>query len=1299
MLLKSISFPNQDSSLLAHESLIEIFLKTVQRNPHKTACVFGDSTCTYQELDSKSNRVAQRLLELNIGAGDILGVYLPRGIELHVAILGILKAGAAYIPFDIDTPKERIESVLLDFNVSFCVTHENLNERLTAISFSQTELSTNVAHNHAHADSLAYIIFTSGSTGKPKGIPIKHHQIAHLLKSENSQIQIQASDVIYQGFSISFDMWFEETWLGYLAGATLIIADHKISKSVDILHEFLNKHQVTILHAVPSLLAILDVNIPSLRLVNSGGEACNKNILDKWASRNLTFLNSYGPTETTVTSSLIQLHVGDEISIGKPLPNYSMAIVNESLELMDVGEEGELVISGPCVSEGYFQRPDLSEKVFLNKPTSLSDMFGDRIYLSGDMGRMNSEGNFFVTGRKDDQIKWRGYRIELGEIEAHLNAIEGVQQAVVVLKKAQSLDALVAYVILKKEYPWDEKVIRNELNKELPNYMIPSLFMEVNAFQHLASGKVDKKKLPDPEIIPNVSAASDFARDKSIVGILNDLFPGSTIQMKDDFFTDLGGYSMLAAQFVSEVRKLEGLEQISIMDVYEQRPLQNLVSHWESKKQSVNKFEAFQKTNSLTYFACWAAQSISLFFIFGLVAAQIFLPFLGYYFAIEQMESHWLPLLIAVFVYCTVVPLSGVLIWMIKKLLIGKFEAGDYPLWGFVFFKWWLQKRLVSLLPKELFSNTPFYAYFLRWFGVKISEDTQLSNFEIGVEDLVSIGKNVTISSNVVLNNAWVENGRLKLRMIEIDDHAYIGTSSVISGDCQIAEKGEIKDLSLLVLGQNVGKNEIWGGSPAQNIGLRAQEETVPFVSKKKKIAFQFIFMALIFAFPILVLLPLAPSIISLYYLDNEADWYSFYYLFKTPIFSFIYILLFIFELVFLTRIFQKHILPGRYSIYSKTYVIKWFLDALFSLSLNVIKPIFATVFISWIYKSLGAKVGKNTEISTATNVTHSLFEIGDESFIADDVVIGESEVRNQMLYLNKTSIGNRSFVGNSALIPQGYSLGDGMLIGVISVPPTADQLQNQAYVDWFGSPSKGLPNREKRDIYPAELTYRPHWTRKLSRGIVEFIRVLIPQSIILSVSILFIAYTDDLIREQKWHEVFLYFPFYYLGLVALPIFLFTFLVKWLFIGRYKKAEYPMWTWQVWRTEAITSMYESLTVPFLFEYIKGTPFLPLFFRLMGVKMGERVYMDSTDITEFDLVSMGDYCSINLDGGPQTHLFEDRVMKMGAVHIGAYSNIGARSVILYDTDIEENCSISALSLVMKGEKLPSKTFWSGIPIKN
>lgn len=1299
MLLKSISFPNQDSSLLAGESLIDIFLKTVQIYPQKMALVFGELTCTYQELDSKSNAVALRLLELKVGSGDILGVYLPRGIELHVVILGILKSGAAYIPFDIDTPKERIESVLLDFHLTYCFTHEILNEKLQSILVTDVYVSSNSAINYAQADSLAYIIFTSGSTGKPKGIPIKHNQIAHLLQSENSQIQINAHDIIYQGFSVSFDMWFEETWLAYLAGATLIIADAKTSKSFDVLHEFLNKHQVTVLHAVPSLLAMLDVHIPSLRLVNSGGEACNKNILEKWASRNLIFLNSYGPTETTVTSSLIQLKADDEISIGKPLPNFSMAIVNESLELMDVGEEGELVISGPCVSEGYFQRPDLSEKVFLKKPNSLSEMFGDRIYLSGDVGRMNSEGNFFVTGRKDDQVKWRGYRIELGEIEAHLNAIEVVQQAVVVLKRVQSLDQLVAYVILKKEYEWDEKVIRNELNRELPNYMIPSLFMEINAFQHLASGKVDKKKLPEPDIIPAISSASDARRDQSIIGILTELFPGSTIYLKDDFFADLGGYSMLAAQFVSEVRKLAGLEQISIMDVYEHRPLENLVSYWESKKESVNPYEAFQKTNTLTYFTCWTAQSVSLFFIFGLVAAQIFLPFLGYYFAIEQMESHWISLLIAVFVYCTVVPVSSGIIWLIKKLFIGKFEAGDYPLWGFVFFKWWLQRKLVALLPKELFSNTPFYAHFLRWFGVKVSGDTQLSNFEIGIEDLISIGKNVTISSNVVLNNAWVENGRLKLRSIYIEDHAYIGTSSVISGDCRIAERGEIKDLSLLPLGQSIGKNEIWGGSPAVNLGVKPQEEAINFVSKKKKMAYQFIFLALIFAFPILVLLPLVPSIISLYFLDNEAEWYSFYYLFKTPIFSFMYILLFIFELVCLTRIFQKNILPGRYSIYSKTYVIKWFLDALFSLSLNVIKPIFATVFISWIYKGLGAKVGKNTEISTATNVSHSLFEIGDECFIADDVVIGECEVRNQMLYLNKTSIGNRSFVGNSALIPQGYSLGDGMLIGVISVPPTLEQMRDQAYLDWFGSPAKGLPNREKRDIYPPELTYRPHWSRKMSRGIVEFIRVLIPQSIILSVSILFIAYTDDLIRGPDWHEVFLYFPFYYLGLVALPVFLFTFLLKWVFIGQYKKAEYPMWTWQVWRTEAITSMYESLTVPFLFEYIKGTPFLPLFFKMMGVKMGERVYMDSTDITEFDLVSVGDYCAINLDGGPQTHLFEDRVMKMGAVRIGAYSNIGARSVILYDTEMDENCNISALSLVMKGEKLPSKTFWSGIPIKN
>ena len=1276
------------------KTLIDLFRETVQKYPNQAACIFKHETLSYLEIDERSNAIAQQLQSKGIKSGIIIGVYLPRGFDLHITILGILKAGAAYIPFDIETPKDRIESVCQDYGIDFCVSFESIHETIKVISPTNYREKSEI--NLAKPNDLAYVIFTSGSTGKPKGIPIRHKQISLLIQSENSVLKIQKSDRVYQGFSVSFDMWFEETWLSFLVGATLIIADAKTAKSIDQLHSFLAKNEVSVIHAVPSLLTLLETEIPSLRLVNSGGEACNQNIVQKWYHPDRLFYNSYGPTETTVSSCMIPLLPGEAISVGKPLPFYDMAVVNEQMEALNIGEEGELVISGPCLSEGYLNRSDLTEKAFKKKPNSLKEMLGDRIYLTGDFARMNENGEFFVVGRKDDQIKIRGYRIELGEIEAQLNTLSSVKQAVIAIKKWNDLDQLVAYIIPNNETKMDESVLRRELGKLLPSYMVPTYFEEVSSFEFLTSGKVDKKKLPQPKAF-NVIPISKKV-DNPILQIVQNLFPSQEIHNMADFFDDMGGYSLLAAQFVSQIRQMQGFEKVSIMDVYEHRPLGVLVDFWEKGKQSeIQQAERFIPSK-LSYFICGLSQLIALFFIFGIVAAQIFFPFLGYYVAVNELESHLIPLVLAVILYCTVIPISVVLIWLIKKLLIGPLAEGDYPLWGKVYFKWWLQRRLYSLIPKEVLGNTPLYADLIRAFGVKIKEKNQLSNFEMGAEELIEIGENVTISSNVVLNNAWVEQGLLKLRKIYIHNDAYVGTSSIVSGDCHLGKGGELKDLSHLELGKRMADYEIFEGSPAKCVGTKEAYPIRTNAIKTKRLRFYLTYIILVFLFPILVLLPLAPSIMSLYYLDEQADWYSFYYLFKTPIFAFIYILLFLVEVIILTRIFQNGVKPGQYSIYSRVYVKKWFTDQLFSLSLLVIKPIFATVFISWVYRALGAKVGNNTEISTATNVSHSLLDIGQESFIADDVSIGETEIRNQELSLAMTRIGNRSFVGNSALIPQGYELGDGMLIGVVSLPPQADQLTNERSSDWFGSPSRPLPNREIISNYPPSLTYSPSKWRKIARGLVEFIRILIPQSIILSLSIFFIAYTDDLLFEKKWAQIFMYFPLYYIGIVAIPCFIFTWLAKWIFVGRYQPAQYPMWTWNVWKTEAVTSLYEALAVPFFLEFVRGTPFLPIFLRLMGVKIGKMTYLDSTDITEFDLVEIGNFSTINFDAGPQTHLFEDRIMKIGSVKIGQNTSIGARTVILFDTEIGNGCRLSALSLVMKGEKIPSNTSWSGIPIK-
>jgi len=265
--MKSLSENEYVSHENQFETLIDIFSITSQTYPHKIACKFHNDEITYSQLDKKSNAIAHKLKNLNIGQGDIVGVYLPRGINLHIAILGILKTGAAYIPCDSEMPIDRVVSILEENHLKYCFAESNISDSLICIHDDFNSLGSEI--NFASPENTAYVIFTSGSTGKPKGIPIKHYQISILLRSENAVLNIKENDIVYQGFSVSFDMWFEETWLSYLVGATQIIADSKVSKSVDSLNTFLSENKVSILHAVPSLLAILKQDIPSLRLINS----------------------------------------------------------------------------------------------------------------------------------------------------------------------------------------------------------------------------------------------------------------------------------------------------------------------------------------------------------------------------------------------------------------------------------------------------------------------------------------------------------------------------------------------------------------------------------------------------------------------------------------------------------------------------------------------------------------------------------------------------------------------------------------------------------------------------------------------------------------------------------------------------------------------------------------------------------------------------------------------------------------------------------------------------------------------
>ena len=302
--------------------------------------------------------------------------------------------------------------------------------------------------------------------------------------------------------------------------------------------------------------------------------------------------------------------------------------------------------------------------------------------------------------------------------------------------------------------------------------------------------------------------------------------------------------------------------------------------------------------------------------------------------------------------------------------------------------------------------------------------------------------------------------------------------------------------------------------------------------------------------FPIVVLLPLLPTIIIIHNLDNSTPDYDFSYLPVTPSLALSYIIVFTFTTVLLSRLLQRGIKPGKYPIYSMFYVRKWFTDQLMSLSLIVLHPLYATVYVSLLFRALGAKVGNNTEISTASSVTHPLLEIGADAFVADAVTLGEADVRGQQLILDKTVIGNNSFVGNSALIPQGYHLPDRMLIGVLSTPPNGEQLASQEARDWFGSPAIPLPRRQESRTFAATQTLRPTPGRLLGRSIVEFIRIILPETVILICSILFIAYAHSLLVEMTWWESLVELPFYFLFFMGLAAMLVTVALKWNVVGK-----------------------------------------------------------------------------------------------------------------------------------------------------
>lgn len=1305
--------------LLREEVLADVFEATASRVPELTALEAGDVRLSYGELDARADVLAHHLLQRGARGGVIVGLWMPRGIELLVAQLAIAKTGAAWLPCDADIPAERVEVCLQDAGAIGIVTAAALADALQtpgcpvwlAEDLAQRPVEGALQRRHGvSTEHPAYVIYTSGSTGKPKGVAINQGAICHFLRSENAVLGVREGDRVYQGFSVAFDMSFEEIWISYLVGATLWIAPREITADPDALPRALIAQRINVLHAVPTLLALFSVDVPDLRIINLGGERCPQELVERWACPGRQVFNTYGPTEGTVSASLAELHAGEPVTIGEPLPNYGLLVVDAQMNLLPAGETGELCIIGPGVAEGYLGRPELTAEKFLPNPW-MSHTREPRLYRTGDLARIDEHGQIHCLGRADDQVKVRGFRVELGEIEAVLGKLLGNGTAAVVLKPIDGIEQLVAYYVSGEgEAPTVAK-LRAGLREQLPPYMVPVHFELVELIPRLTSGKIDRKTLAARPLGEREQDGGgdtpDDAIEEALFAKLGHFFPGQAIYRAQDFFDDLGGHSLLAARLVSALRADPRFVQMTVHDIYHQRKIGLIAAAMRDRQaQKSIPQQAFVEAPAWRRFSCGVAQLVALPFMICLHIMNWLSPFFTYHFFTgEPGDSIAFATFASVLVFLAAHLFSLGVSVLASRVLMSGISAGRYPLWGLTYFRWWLADRLHHVAPAYLLSGSSLYNNYLRAMGAKIGHDVVIGSITIRQPHLLEIGDGASIGSTTHLENVRVERGMMVVGAIKIGAEGYVGSYAVMQGNTEVADYGHLESLSSLSDGQRVGRAEVWDGAPARKLRMVQEGELParPAVSTLRLHAESWYFMFGSALTSVLFFLPLFPAFMLIDALEGrllapslEGHGYVVsaleYAVLALPASAVLIV-----STALIAAAIRWIVLPrlsaGSWPVHSGIYCRKWIANQIQVASLHVLHGVYATVYAPFWYRLLGAKIGKGAEISTAMGVVPDMLTLGDDTFIADAVMLGDEQVDGGWMSLDYTVVGNRSFVGNGAYVPDGTTLPEDVLIGVQSKAPPSDSLRKGE--TWVGSPPMLLPSRETLAGFPESVTFRPSAWRRIGRGLVEAMRILFPLSLIIGAGYVIVLNVMPIAAHEHWWTLLFHLALgglYY----GVGCFLFVVVLKWLLIGRYKPRAAPMWTPFVWISEALTNLYESIAVPNFLEFLRGTPMLPLVLRLLGVKTGKAVYMDTTDVTEFDCVSIGDHAELNAWSGPQTHLFEDRIMKIGRVVIGKRVTVSARATVLYDAEVGDGAVLGPLTLVMKGERIPVETAWTGSP---
>ncbi|GAA4522705.1 non-ribosomal peptide synthetase [Brachybacterium paraconglomeratum] len=1292
----------------APSTLVEIFRHVVAESGDAPAVDSGMETLTYTELDQAAIEVAARLAEHGVGPGDKVGVRIKSGTtDLYVAILGILVAGAAYVPVDADDPDERAR-VVFEESASVAVIGNDLvitptgaatvgagtadavtaDAGITSAGAADAPAPEPVPQREVEPGDDAWVIFTSGSTGKPKGVAVSHRGAAAFVEAESRMFlqdaPIAPGDRVMAGLSVAFDASCEEMWLAWAYGACLVPAPRSLVRSGVDVGPWLAANRISIVSTVPTLVSLWpDSALTEVRLLIMGGEACPPELAARLQAASREVWNTYGPTEATVVAcgAMLDGDPAGPVRIGLPLDGWDLAVVDAEGNPVAAGESGELIIGG--VGLARYLDPEKDAEKYAAMPT----LGWDRAYRSGDIV-VNDPAGLLFAGRADDQIKLGGRRIELGEIDDQLLRVPGVIGAAAAVRSTKSGNKLlVGYLTVDAGY--DAEIAKGLLRQRMPAALVPRLAV-VDELPTRTSGKIDRDALPWPLAHRGAPSAALSGTAAWIAEIWSEVLGADATSGKDDFF-DFGGGSLTAAQVVSRLREKHAA--LTVGDVYTHSTLASLAGHLDGMGTSA---AASDRTVAPVRRRTQIAQLLALVPLRALAALR-WSTWLMLASTLGAALTD-LPWLVA-FPLWLVIPLAAVMLLppgrmtlaaLLARLLLRGVRPGNHPRGGRVHLRLWLAEKIQEELGATNLAGAAWFPLYARLLGARLGRDVDLHTLP-PVTGMLEIGDGASIEPEVDLAGYWIDGDRLRIGQVQIGKRARIGARSMLGPGTKIGREAEVAPGSA-VLGA-VPAGEFWSGSPAE----RQAKARGPWSTDapRRRPLWLLVFAALslvIAALPVVAMLTGAAVLLPAV---HDTDSFGAALLAALPWlplaalagFGALMVLVMV-----LTRLMALAIRPGHHPMRSAAGVSIWGTLRLLDEARTWLFPIYAGALTPLWLRLLGAKVGKGAEVSTVLLIP-SLVQVGEYSFLADDTLVGAYELGGGWIRVEHVKVGKRAFVGNSGMLAAGRKVPKQSLVAVLSAAPRRKTAK--AGTSWLGSPPREL--RRTEDDHDSTLTYDPPRRLLVQRGLVETGRI-VPLLVALLLPVAVGATLFALLLQGTWGVVaalLLGGPVLLAaGVLAAGI---TVVAKWLIIGKHRPGEHALFTPYVWRSELADTFTEVLAAPWFANVTSGTVALNLWLRLLGAKIGRGVWCDPYWLPETDLVTLGAGATINRGCVVQTHLFQDRVLSMDTVTLGEGATLGPGGVILPAASIDRHATVGPVSLVMRGERVPPGTRWTGNPI--